>query len=105
MNQTSPLLSHQYHDAIAVAARDLWEKEGRQDNRDLDYWLQAEREILAQQQALSRVEPSVLALVPQSGPPTKTTVAATPGSTGKGTKPSSRGRAACATAHPGAIRL
>ena len=26
MNQTSPLLSHQYHDAIAVAARDLWDE-------------------------------------------------------------------------------
>ena len=30
------------HDEIAAYARHLWEAEGRQSGRDLDYWLQAE---------------------------------------------------------------
>jgi len=42
--QTTPT-----HDAIAAMARELWEKGGRQPNRDLEYWLDAEQRVLARQ--------------------------------------------------------
>jgi hypothetical protein len=37
------------HEAIANLARQIWEREGRQPGRDMDYWLQAEREVRARQ--------------------------------------------------------
>ncbi len=33
------------HEAIAHLAQQIWEQEGRQAGRDLDYWLQAEQEL------------------------------------------------------------
>ncbi len=33
--------------AIAKVAWQIWEKEGRQPGRDLDYWLRAEQQVLA----------------------------------------------------------
>jgi hypothetical protein len=38
------------HDEIVQTARRIWEQEGRQAGRDLDYWLQAEAELLAVRQ-------------------------------------------------------
>lgn len=35
------------HDEIAKVARELWQKEGCQNGRDLEYWLQAEQQLLA----------------------------------------------------------
>jgi hypothetical protein len=35
------------HDAIAKVARDLWQNEGCQNGRDLEYWLKAEQQLLA----------------------------------------------------------
>ncbi len=35
------------HEEIAKLARQIWEREGRQAGRDMHYWLQAERQILA----------------------------------------------------------
>jgi hypothetical protein len=32
---------------IANLAKEIWEREGRQSGRDLDYWLQAERQLLS----------------------------------------------------------
>ena len=32
-------------DRIRAKAKELWEKDGRKQGRDLDYWLQAERII------------------------------------------------------------
>ena len=34
-----------YHDLIASRARQIWEASGRPTGRDLENWLQAEREI------------------------------------------------------------
>ena len=34
-------------DAIQTRARELWEQNGRPTGRDLDFWLQAEREIIS----------------------------------------------------------
>jgi len=34
------------HDDIANLARQIWQSEGSQPGRDLEYWLQAERQIL-----------------------------------------------------------
>lgn len=36
-------------DAISRRAYELWEKEGRPENRDLHHWLRAEQELLAEQ--------------------------------------------------------
>ena len=35
------------HEAIAQLAKQIWEQEGRQTGRDLDYWLRAEQELRA----------------------------------------------------------
>ena len=35
------------HGEIAMVARDLWQKEGCQNGRDLEYWLRAEQQLLA----------------------------------------------------------
>lgn len=37
------------HEAIVHRARALWEEAGRKEGLDLDYWLQAEKELLSQQ--------------------------------------------------------
>ncbi len=34
--------------SIKEKAKELWEKDGRQQGRDMDYWLQAERIVKAQ---------------------------------------------------------
>lgn len=34
------------HEKIAQRAKEIWERDGRQAGRDLEYWLQAERELL-----------------------------------------------------------
>jgi Protein of unknown function (DUF2934) len=33
------------HDKIRQRAYEIWDREGRQEGRDEDYWLQAEREL------------------------------------------------------------
>ncbi len=35
------------HDEIAQRAKQIWELEGRQSGRDIEYWLRAERELVA----------------------------------------------------------
>jgi len=35
---------------IAVLARQLWEQDGRQTGRDLEYWLKAEQQLLSAKQ-------------------------------------------------------
>ena len=35
------------HEDIAQLAKQLWEREGRQAGRDLEYWLRAERQLLS----------------------------------------------------------
>jgi hypothetical protein len=42
------------HDDIANLARQIWQSEGGQEGRDLEYWLKAERQILAAKQQTSR---------------------------------------------------
>jgi len=45
------------HGEIAMVARDLWQKEGCQNGRDLEYWLRAEKQLLApNQQGNARCE-------------------------------------------------
>ncbi len=57
MNQnssTNPSTSAAQHgltaEAISRRAYELWEQEGRPENRDLEHWLRAEQDLLAQQQ-------------------------------------------------------
>jgi len=47
MKTTTEANAHVGYDEIARLAKRLWESEGRQTGRDLDYWLQAERELLS----------------------------------------------------------
>lgn len=35
------------HETIAHLAQQIWEQDGRQSGRDLDYWLKAEQELRA----------------------------------------------------------
>ena len=49
MNITNPPSAQSYHQAIAAVAHELWDKDGRQPDRDLDYWLEAERQVLSKQ--------------------------------------------------------
>ena len=35
-------------DSIREKAKELWEKDGRQQGRDMDYWLQAEKIVKVQ---------------------------------------------------------
>lgn len=35
------------HEKIAALARQLWEQDGRQAGRDLEYWLKAEQQVQA----------------------------------------------------------
>ncbi len=35
------------HEKIAQRAKEIWERDGRQAGKDLEYWLQAERELLS----------------------------------------------------------
>jgi hypothetical protein len=41
-------------EAISRRAYELWEKEGRPENRDLHHWLRAEKELLAEQEDRSK---------------------------------------------------
>ena len=47
MKSTSKSIPQAGHEQIAQLAKEIWEREGRQSGRDLDYWLQAEHELLA----------------------------------------------------------
>jgi len=50
------------HDKIRERAYEIWDRDGRQDGRDHDYWLQAERELgLGQAGAASVSEAAVAA--------------------------------------------
>lgn len=51
INEPSPALNH---DDIANLARQIWQSEGGQPGRDQEYWLKAERQILAASQQKSR---------------------------------------------------
>ena len=42
---------------IARLAQQIWEREGRQAGRDLEYWLQAERELLGRRNLASPTLP------------------------------------------------
>jgi hypothetical protein len=56
-------------DDIARLAQQIWEREGRQAGRDLEYWLQAERELLGRRNLTSatRPRPRTAATVPSQG--------------------------------------
>jgi hypothetical protein len=43
---------------IARLAQQIWEREGRQAGRDLEYWLQAERELLGRRNLASPIPAS-----------------------------------------------
>ena len=47
MNATSEQKPALNHEDIANLARQIWQSEGGQPGRDLEYWLKAERQILA----------------------------------------------------------
>ncbi len=42
------------HDEIANLARQIWEREGRKPGRDLENWLEAERQLLSRRNETSR---------------------------------------------------
>jgi hypothetical protein len=50
MNATNEQEQALTHESIANLARQLWQSEGGQEGRDLEYWLKAERQIQAASQ-------------------------------------------------------
>ena len=54
---------------IARLAQQIWEREGRQAGRDLEYWLQAERELLGRRNLTSptRPKPATASTFPSQG--------------------------------------
>jgi len=73
MNTPTPETTPTDHEAIAGLAYALWEQDGRQSNRDLDYWLRAEQQFQAQrnQNALVVTARSAEALTPMAKPAAK----------------------------------
>jgi hypothetical protein len=55
------------HDAIAKAARDLWQKEGCQSGRDVEYWLKAEQQLMAENNQPKSAAPNT-STKPKSSP-------------------------------------
>jgi Protein of unknown function (DUF2934) len=47
------------HDAISGRAQKIWEAAGRKDGQDLDYWLQAERELSDEAASNEKLESAV----------------------------------------------
>lgn len=47
MKENSGNNTTQPHEKIAALARQLWELDGQQPGRDLEYWLKAEQQIMA----------------------------------------------------------
>jgi Protein of unknown function (DUF2934) len=45
------------HEDIAELARQMWEREGRQVGKDLEYWLRAERQLLSRSDRASKMPP------------------------------------------------
>ena len=66
MRTTSENETPAARDDIARLAQQIWEREGRQAGRDLEYWLQAERELLGRRNLPSptRPRPGTVATVP-----------------------------------------
>jgi hypothetical protein len=62
--------SHITPEEIANLAQRIWEQEGRQPGRDLDYWLRAERQILSSWSRASnvRLKPSKTGAAESLGP-------------------------------------
>jgi hypothetical protein len=58
------------HDEIVQTARRIWEQEGRQAGRDLDYWLQAKAELLAVRQNSRSTAVGVSQVNPKRDPAT-----------------------------------
>jgi hypothetical protein len=52
INEQTRGLNH--HNDVANLARQIWQSEGGQQGRDQEYWLKAERQILAARQQKSR---------------------------------------------------
>jgi hypothetical protein len=46
-------ISQPSQEKIAAVARQLWEKDGRQDGRDLEYWLKAEKQLSSAKQQVN----------------------------------------------------
>jgi hypothetical protein len=76
------------HNEIAARASQLWEKEGRQLGKDLDYWLQAEAELMtagkgSAQSAAAQQPPAIPSpkspklLIAAAAPSAKTSMAKT----------------------------
>jgi hypothetical protein len=66
MRTTSENETPAARDDIARLAQQIWEREGRQAGRDLEYWLQAERELLGRRNLTSptRPRPGTVVTVP-----------------------------------------
>jgi hypothetical protein len=56
-------------DEVARLAQQIWERDGRQAGRDLEYWLQAEQELLGRRNLTSatRPMPGPASTVPSQG--------------------------------------
>lgn len=57
------------HDEIAACARRIYEKEGRPQGRDMEHWLQAEAQLVAERKAqagLTAAKPATKPLVASS---------------------------------------
>ena len=56
------------HEQIAQRANELWEREGRQKGRVLEYWLRAERELLSNRVRPDKTRPVRPATGPTAAP-------------------------------------
>lgn len=55
MKATTQNNSNHDHQEIADLAKQIWEREGRQANRDLEYWLRAEQQMLSSRNPANNV--------------------------------------------------
>jgi hypothetical protein len=57
------------HDDIARLAQQIWEREGRQSGRDLEYWLRAECQMLSNSPRAGNLpqKPSTKGMAPSQG--------------------------------------
>ncbi len=54
MKTTNESQGHVGHEEIAQLAKQIWEREGRQGGKDVEYWLRAEHELFSGRHRTSR---------------------------------------------------
>ncbi|MBI3849059.1 MAG: DUF2934 domain-containing protein [Verrucomicrobia bacterium] len=74
MNTPTLETTQNNQETIASVAKSLWEEGGRQSSHDLDYWLEAEKKVLAQRKSVAADTNSAMSKPPPavSNPVTNT---------------------------------